>query len=92
MILVFKGKGCDPLNPNNYRGITQASVIAKCLETAILSRLNPILEEKCFPTTHKQPIDAAFHANRVIGLNKYTFHVGHPWVLNGSVKACSKIL
>ena len=31
-IPVFKGKGRDPLNPNNYRGITLTSVISKCLE------------------------------------------------------------
>ena len=46
---VFKGKGRDPLIPSNYRGITVSSVIAKCLECAILSRLNPDLEENGHP-------------------------------------------
>ena len=30
---------------------------------------------------------ATMHANRVSGVNEYTFHVGHPWVLNDAVKA-----
>ena len=59
----FKGKGRDPLNPNNYRGITLTSVIAKCLETAILSRLSPILQEKGFPhcaqTAYRHDISCA---------------------------------
>ena len=46
---IFKGKGRDPLNPNNYRGITLTSVVAKCLEIALLERLNPILSERGFP-------------------------------------------
>ena len=46
---VFKGKGCDPLDPNNYRGITVTSVISKCFERSILQRLLPILEEQGFP-------------------------------------------
>ena len=39
----------DPLNPNNYHGITLTSVVAKCLEIALLERLNPILSERGFP-------------------------------------------
>ena len=62
-IPVFKGKGCDPLNPNNYRGITLTSVIVKCLEIAILSRLSPILQEKGFPhcaqTAYRHDISCA---------------------------------
>ena len=46
---VFKGKGRDPLIPSSYRGITLTSVIAKCLEIALLNRLSPILEERSFP-------------------------------------------
>ena len=46
---VFKGKGRDPLDPNNYRGITVTSVISKCFERAILQKLLPILEEQGFP-------------------------------------------
>ena len=43
---MFKGKGRDPLNPNNYRGITLTSVISKCLEIALLNRLE---SDKGFP-------------------------------------------
>ena len=46
---VFKGKGRDPLNPNNYRGITLTSVISKCLEIALLNRLESWLTDKGFP-------------------------------------------
>ncbi len=46
---IFKGKGRDPLDPNRYRGITVTSVIAKCLEKAILFRLQPVLEDLEFP-------------------------------------------
>ena len=62
-IAVFKGKGCDPLNSNNYRSITLTSVIAKCLEIAILSRLSPIRQEKGFPhcaqTAYRHDISCA---------------------------------
>ena len=46
---MFKGKGRDPLNPNNYRGITLTSVISKCLEIIHLNRLESLLMEKGFP-------------------------------------------
>ena len=46
---MFKGKGRDPLNPNNYRGITLTSVISKCLEIALLNRLESWLTDKGFP-------------------------------------------
>ena len=39
----------DPLNPNNNRGITLTSEVAKCLEIALLERLNLILSERGFP-------------------------------------------
>ena len=46
---VFKGKGRDPLEPNNYRGISITSILSKCLETAILQRLQPFFMERDFP-------------------------------------------
>ena len=45
----FKGRGRDPLNPNNYRGITLTSVISKCFEIVLLNHLEPLLIEKGFP-------------------------------------------
>ena len=39
IVPVHKGKGRDPLNCNNYRGITLTSVLSKCLEVIILERL-----------------------------------------------------
>ena len=47
---VFKGKGRDPLEPNNYRGISVTSILSKCLETAILLRLEPLFMERDFPS------------------------------------------
>ena len=46
---VYKGKGKDPLQMKNYRGITLSSVIAKLFELIILHRLSPIFEETGFP-------------------------------------------
>ena len=49
ILLVYKGKGKDPLQMKNYRGITLSSVIAKLFELIILHRLSPIFEETGFP-------------------------------------------
>ena len=57
---IFKGKGRDPTNPGNYRGISLTSVIAKCLEKIILWRLLPALEENGFP----HPAQTAYIKNR----------------------------
>ena len=46
---VYKGGGKDPLDKNNYRGITVASVLAKVLESLILERLNTVLLEAGVP-------------------------------------------
>ena len=46
---VYKGGGKDPLDKNNYRGITVASVLAKVLESLILERLNIVLLEAGVP-------------------------------------------
>ena len=56
---VFKGKGRDPTNPNNYRGITITSVISKCLEIYICKWLFPVLDDKGFP--HHAQIEKASH-------------------------------
>ena len=48
-IPVFKGKAHDPSNTNSYRGITLTSVIAKCLEIAILYGLSSRLDELSIP-------------------------------------------
>ena len=46
---VYKGGGKDPLDKNNYRGITVASVLAKVLEFLILERLNTVLLQAGIP-------------------------------------------
>ena len=62
-IPVFKGKGRDPLNPDNYRGITLTSVISKSLELVLLSRLESVLMDKGFPhhgqTAYRKGISCA---------------------------------
>ena len=70
---VFKGKGRDPLDCNNYRGITLTSVLAKCLEILVLSRLEFLFCEKGFPTSSQTAyqkglscIDAIFSTQEVI--------------------------
>ena len=45
VVPVYKGKGRDPTIPGSYRGISLTSVIGKCLEKVILSRLVPVLED-----------------------------------------------
>ena len=46
---IYKGKGKDPLNPNNYRGIGVSNVFGKLFESLTLSRMLPELESKGFP-------------------------------------------
>lgn len=46
---IYKGGGKDPLDKNNYRGITVASVLAKVLEFLILERLNTVLLQAGIP-------------------------------------------
>ena len=46
---MYKGKGKDPLQMKNYRGITLSSVIAKLFELILLHRLSPIFKETGFP-------------------------------------------
>ena len=60
-IPVHKGKGKDPLQMENYRGITLSSVIAKLLELIILQRLSPLyLMKLVFLIFHNQPIKKAY--------------------------------
>ena len=49
IIPVYKGKGCDPLDPNSYRGITLTSVLSKCLEKILLHCMEMPLKEAGFP-------------------------------------------
>ena len=49
IIPVYKGKGCDPLDPNSYRGVTLSSVVSKCLEKVILHRMEIPFKEAGFP-------------------------------------------
>ena len=51
IIHVFKGKGSDPLQKENYRGIALTSAIAKLLEFIILTHTQPLLEERV-PSYH----------------------------------------
>ena len=39
----IQGRGRDRLDPNNYRDITFASVISKCLEIILFNHLKPLL-------------------------------------------------
>ena len=48
-IPVYKGGGKDPLDANNYRGITLNSVISKVLESLILDRLEPLFSDAGLP-------------------------------------------
>lgn len=40
IIPVFKGKGRDPLEMKNYRGITLISLFAKVFEIVLVERIN----------------------------------------------------
>ena len=48
-IPVFKGKGRDPLQKGNYRGISLTSVIARLPEFITLGHIQPLLEEMGVP-------------------------------------------
>ena len=69
----LKGIGRDPLNCNNYRGITLTSVFSKCFEILILSRLEFQFYEKGFPNPSQTAyqkgllcVDAIFSTQDVI--------------------------
>ena len=49
IVPVYKGGGKDPLDTNSYRGITLTSVLAKVLESLLLTRLQNHLAEKGLP-------------------------------------------
>ena len=49
--LLYKGGGKDPLDTHSYRGITLTSVLAKVLESLILTRLQCHFSEKGIPQT-----------------------------------------
>ena len=73
IVPVFKGKGRDPTNPESYRGISLTSVIGKCLEKVLLSRLLPVLKEHGFPhpsqtayLKDRSCIDGVFVTNEVL--------------------------
>ena len=64
---IYKGKGKDPLDPNNYRGIGVSNVFSKLFESLMLSRMLPELNSRGFPliqqTAYQQGIsceDATF--------------------------------
>ena len=46
---MYKGGGKDPLDANNYQGITLNSVISKVLESLILDRLEPLFSDAGLP-------------------------------------------
>ena len=49
VVPVYKGGGKDPLDTNSYRGITITSVLAKILESLLLSCLRCHLTERGIP-------------------------------------------
>ena len=49
IIPIYKRGGRDPLDVNNYQGITLTSVLSKILESLILARLRCHLSEKGIP-------------------------------------------
>ena len=44
---VYKAGGKDPLEADSYRGITLTSVWAKLLESPIVQRLVPLMDDLC---------------------------------------------
>ena len=50
---VYKGGGKDPLDTNNYRGVTVTSVFAKVLESLLLPRLQCHLANRGIPHTNQ---------------------------------------
>ena len=50
---VYKGAGKDPLERGSYRGISVTPVISKLLETLILLRLEPHLQELGIPYSNQ---------------------------------------
>ena len=50
---VYKGGGKDPLDTNNYRGVTVTSVLAKVLESLLLPRLQCHLANRGIPHTNQ---------------------------------------
>lgn len=53
-IPVFKGKGRDPLQKGNYRGISLTSVIARLPEFITLGHIQPLLEEMGAQTAYRK--------------------------------------
>ena len=49
IIPIYKGKGKDPLEMSNYRGITLTSVLAKTFEIILLNRMLPCLSDFNIP-------------------------------------------
>ena len=75
-IPIYKGGGKDPLDTNNYRGITINSVISKILELLIINRLEPLFMEAGVPHSNQSAYrkqvscaDAIFTTQEVI--NRY---------------------
>ena len=53
---VYKGGEKDPLDTNNYRGVILTSVLAKVLESLLLTRLQCHFQTKAYPISIRQPI------------------------------------
>ena len=45
-LALFKGGGKDPLDQNNFRGITIQSVLCKIYESVLVHRSSPVIKEK----------------------------------------------
>ena len=58
IVPIYKGKGRDPMQTSNYRGISLTSVIGKLFERIILKRITPVLKERGIPhyTQNSLPI------------------------------------
>ena len=46
-LALFKGGDKDPLDQNNFRGITIQSVLCKIYESILVNRATPVIKEKC---------------------------------------------
>ena len=82
---IYKGKGKDPLLTTSYRGITISLSLSKLLESIILNRLHPFLDEinvpDCLQTAYRKGLscsDATFATQEALLI--HLREGGHPYL------------